>query len=152
MQEKNESIGIKYKILLDIQRPTNNPKQEIRFLVIKCYGPATIVLTSRRRQSGKESFQRGLQLIDWQIIIEKHGPAVWKTAYRLLGNRADAADCFQETFLSALRFRRRRQVRNFQALLIHIATARAMDQLRQRFHRARAKLREFFELSAKENE
>lgn len=70
------------------------------------------------------------------MIIEKHGPAVWKTAYRLLGNRADAADCFQETFVSAMKFCRRRRVKNFPALLNRLATARAMDQLRQRFRRA----------------
>ena len=77
-----------------------------------------------------------MQVIDWQAIIEEHGPAVWQTAYRLLGNRADAADCFQETFVSALEFCRRRRVRNFSALLTRLATARAIDQLRRRFRRA----------------
>jgi len=76
-----------------------------------------------------------LQVIDWQIIIEKHGPAVWQTAYRLLGNRTDAADCFQETFVCALEFSQRQRIRNFSALLIRVATTRAIDQLRQRFHR-----------------
>ncbi len=75
-------------------------------------------------------------MIDWQVIIEEHGPAVWQTAYRLLGNSADAADCFQETFVSALQFTRRRRVRNFSALLRRLATARAIDRLRRRFRRA----------------
>jgi RNA polymerase sigma-70 factor (ECF subfamily) len=74
-------------------------------------------------------------VIDWQAIIEEHGPSVWQTAYRLLGNRADAADCFQETFVSALEFCRRQRVRDFSALLTRLATARAIDQLRQRFRR-----------------
>jgi RNA polymerase sigma-70 factor (ECF subfamily) len=82
------------------------------------------------------SFQQGLQVIDWQTIIKEHGPTVWRTAYRLLGNRADAADCFQETFVSALEFCRRQRVRNFSALLTRLATARAIDQLRRRFRRA----------------
>jgi RNA polymerase sigma-70 factor (ECF subfamily) len=69
------------------------------------------------------------------MIIEQHGPAVWKTAYRLLGNRADAGDCFQETFVSAIKFCRNRKVRNFSGLLTRFATARAMDQLRRRFRR-----------------
>ena len=77
-----------------------------------------------------------MQVIDWRMIIEKHGPAVWQTAYRLLGNRADAADCFQETFVSALKFSRDRKVRNFSALLTRFATARSIDQLRRRFRRA----------------
>ena len=74
-------------------------------------------------------------MIDWNTIIEKHGPSVWQTAYRLLGNHEDAADCFQDTFVSALGFCRRQQVRNFSALLARLATARAIDQLRRRFRR-----------------
>jgi RNA polymerase sigma-70 factor (ECF subfamily) len=77
-------------------------------------------------------------VVDWQVIIEKHGSAVWQTSYRLLGNHADAADCFQETFVSALEFCRRQRVRNFSALLTRLATARAIDQLRRRFRRSRS--------------
>ncbi len=77
-------------------------------------------------------------MVDWQVIIKKHGPVVWQTAYRLLGNHADAADCFQETFVSALEFCRRQRVRNFSALLARLATARAIDQLRRRFRRSRS--------------
>ena len=75
-------------------------------------------------------------MVDWQVIIKKHGPAVWQTSYRLLGNHADVADCFQETFVSALEFCRRQRVRNFAALLARLATARAIDQLRRRFRRS----------------
>ncbi|MFH1718209.1 MAG: sigma-70 family RNA polymerase sigma factor [Planctomycetota bacterium] len=89
-----------------------------------------------RKQGTAVSFQRDLQVIDWQVIIEEHGRAVWQISYRLLGNHADAADCFQETFVSALRFCRRQRVRNFSALLARLATARAIDQLRQRFRRS----------------
>ena len=77
-------------------------------------------------------------MVDWQVIIKKHGPVVWQTAYRLLGNHADAADCFQETFVSALEFCQRQRVRNFPALLSRLATARAIDQLRRRFRRSRS--------------
>ena len=77
-------------------------------------------------------------MVDWQVIIEKHGPVVWQTAYRLLGNHADAADCFQETFVSALEFCRRQRVRNFSALLARLATARVIDQFRRRFRRLRS--------------
>jgi len=75
-------------------------------------------------------------VIDWQVIIEEHGRAVWQISYRLLGNHADAADCFQETFVSALKFCRRQRVRDFSALLARLATARAIDQLRRRFRRS----------------
>jgi RNA polymerase sigma-70 factor (ECF subfamily) len=76
-------------------------------------------------------------MIDWQSIINKHGPAVWQTVYRLLGNHADAADCFQETFISALEVSKRQRVRNFSALLVNLATSRAIDQLRRRFRKPR---------------
>jgi RNA polymerase sigma-70 factor (ECF subfamily) len=77
-----------------------------------------------------------LQVIDWQIIIEKHGPAVWQTAYRLLGDNDDAADCFQETFICALEISQRQRIRSFSALLTRLATTRAVDQLRRRFRRS----------------
>ena len=77
-----------------------------------------------------------MQVIDWQIIIEKHGPAVWQTAYRLLGNRTDAADCFQETFICALELSQRQRIRSFSALLRRLATTRAIDRLRRRFRRS----------------
>ncbi len=77
-----------------------------------------------------------MQVIDWQIVIEKHGPAVWQTAYRLLGNRTDAADCFQETFVCALELSQRQRIRSFSALLARLATTRAIDRLRRRFRRS----------------
>lgn len=80
-----------------------------------------------------------MQVIDWNTIIKEHGSAVWQTAYRLLGNHADAADCFQETFVSALKFCRRQHVRNFSALLARLTTARAIDQLRRRFRQVQSK-------------
>ena len=76
-----------------------------------------------------------MQVIDWQSIVNKHAAVVWQTAYRLLGNGADAADCFQETFVSAMEISRRQKVRNFPALLARLATTRAIDQLRRRVRR-----------------
>lgn len=77
-------------------------------------------------------------MADLEAIISRDGPAVWRTAYRLLGNHADADDCFQETFLSAL-WVIRWESTNPRALLQRIATARALDRLRLRY---RAKGRE----------
>ncbi|MFB0524956.1 MAG: RNA polymerase sigma factor [Phycisphaerae bacterium] len=78
-----------------------------------------------------------MQVIDWQVLVKKYGPMVWQTAYRLLANYTDTADCFQETFASALEFSRRQHVRNFSALLARLATARAIDRLRQRIRELR---------------
>ena len=67
--------------------------------------------------------------ICWQDIIEEHGRVVWKIAYRLLGNEADAADCFQDAFLAAVKMSRREKIRNVPALMVRLATTRAIDRL-----------------------
>ena len=76
-------------------------------------------------------------MTDWESIVRDHGPAVWRTAHRLLGNRADADECFQETFADAVEFTRRKiaPVREWRALLVRLSTARAVDRLRQRIRR-----------------
>ena len=71
-------------------------------------------------------------MTDWSQIVEAHGPVVWKTARRLLNNEADAADCFQRTFLAAVEFARQQTVRHWPALLRRLATSRALEQLRVR--------------------
>lgn len=77
-------------------------------------------------------------MTNWQRILHDHGPTVWRTLWRLLGNRADAEDCFQETFLAAVRAERRdAAVTHWSALLQTLATARAVDRLRQRYARRR---------------
>jgi RNA polymerase sigma-70 factor (ECF subfamily) len=73
---------------------------------------------------------------NWQEIVERDGKAVWCSVYRILGNRADADECFQEAFLAAWEVSRRQQVQNWRALLLHLGAARAVDRLRQRRRRA----------------
>ena len=70
---------------------------------------------------------------NWPQIVEQHGPDVWRTAYRLLSDRDDASDCYQETFLQALEYARRRSVASWPAFLRRMATARAIDMLRRRY-------------------
>ncbi len=67
---------------------------------------------------------------DWQVILSRDGPAAWRTAYQLLGNRADADECFQEVCLAALDICRRQPVHNRQGLLIRLAASRSVDRLR----------------------
>ncbi len=69
---------------------------------------------------------------DWQEILSRDGPAVWRTAYRLLGNQADADECFQEACLAGLEVSRRETVHNWRALLQRLAVARSVDRLRSR--------------------
>ena len=71
-------------------------------------------------------------MTDWQDIVHQHSPLVWQTAYRILGDPVDAADCFQDTFLAALVVSRREPVHNWAALLRQLTTRRALDRLRQR--------------------
>ena len=71
-------------------------------------------------------------MTDWEHVVRMHGPLVWQTAWRLLGHESDAADCFQETFVSAMETARTQQVRDWPAFLIKLATARSIDRLRRR--------------------
>jgi RNA polymerase sigma-70 factor, ECF subfamily len=72
---------------------------------------------------------------DWDEILAREGPAVWRTTYRIVGNRADADECFQEAFLAAWEVARRGPVRDWSGLLKHLAAARAVDRLRRRIRR-----------------
>ena len=74
---------------------------------------------------------------DWPHVVRQHHLVVWQTAYRLLANHADASDCFQDTFLAAWQFSERDAVLNWPALLQRLATARALDLLRQKIRRGK---------------
>jgi RNA polymerase sigma-70 factor, ECF subfamily len=76
-------------------------------------------------------------MTDWELVVGHHAAAVHRTVYRLVGNHADAWDCIQDTFLEAVKIDRREPVRNWSALLRHLATARALDLLRRRSRRRR---------------
>lgn len=75
-------------------------------------------------------------MTDWPAIVREHGPLVWRTAYRLLNHDADAADCFQRTFLAAVELDANEPVRHWPAVLIRLATARALERLRVRYREA----------------
>jgi RNA polymerase sigma-70 factor (ECF subfamily) len=73
------------------------------------------------------------EVTDWQQVVRDHSPAIWKTAYRLVGNQDDAADCVQETFLAAMRLGNSKTIEHWGAFLHRIAAARALDCLRKRY-------------------
>jgi RNA polymerase sigma-70 factor (ECF subfamily) len=75
-------------------------------------------------------------MTDWPAIIREHGPLVWRIARRLLNHDADAADCFQQTFLAVVQLEAGEAIRRWQAVLTRLATARALEQLRVRYRRA----------------
>lgn len=70
--------------------------------------------------------------IDWPGILQAHGTVVWQTVYRIVGRDADAADCFQETFIAAMKLAARQDIRNWGGLLRRLATQRGIDALRRR--------------------
>jgi RNA polymerase sigma-70 factor (ECF subfamily) len=74
-------------------------------------------------------------MIDWEGILSRDGPAVRRTAWRVLGNRADADEVYQEAFLAAVEYSRKHEVSHWRALLQRLATVRAIDKLRQRMRR-----------------
>ena len=74
-------------------------------------------------------------MIDWDGILERDGPAVWRICWRLLGNHVDAEECFQEAFVAALELSRRQELATPRAILQHLATARSIDRLRSRQRR-----------------
>jgi RNA polymerase sigma-70 factor (ECF subfamily) len=71
-------------------------------------------------------------MTDWRDTMDRYGPIVWRTAYRILNDYTDASDCYQETFLAAVKLSRRQSVNNWPALLKTVAAARAIDRLKQR--------------------
>jgi RNA polymerase sigma-70 factor (ECF subfamily) len=75
-------------------------------------------------------------MTNWPEIVEEHGPLVWRVGYRLLNQDADAADCFQRTFISALELSRKEAIHHWPALLRRLATSRALELLRQRHRQA----------------
>ena len=76
-------------------------------------------------------------MTDWSQVVREHGPIVWRTAYRILDNEADAADCFQNTFVSAFSLSLQETITNWPGLLKRLATARALDCLRRRYRESK---------------
>ena len=71
-------------------------------------------------------------MTDWEGIVRTHGPMAFDTAWRLLGNVADAEEVVQDSLLDAFRLHSKRGVANWGGLLRHLATLRAIDRLRTR--------------------
>jgi RNA polymerase sigma-70 factor, ECF subfamily len=69
---------------------------------------------------------------DWDGLVSRLGPAVFRTAWRILGHATDAEDVTQDVFLEAYRLHRHRQVTSWAGLLRRLAACRALDRLRQR--------------------
>ena len=71
------------------------------------------------------------RLPPFQQLLDRHSEDVWRTLRAMVGAQA-AEDCFQETFLAALRaYPRLRADSNARAWLLTIAHNKAIDHLRR---------------------
>ncbi|GAA4417149.1 RNA polymerase sigma factor SigE [Georgenia halophila] len=68
----------------------------------------------------------------WEDIVVEHTPRVYRLAYRLTGNTADAEDLTQETFVRVFRSLHSYQPGNFEGWLHRITTNLFLDQARRR--------------------
>jgi RNA polymerase sigma-70 factor (ECF subfamily) len=69
---------------------------------------------------------------DWDAIVRQHGKAIYRYAYRLTGNRADAEDLAQETFVRVFQGLDRRGPAPIEAWIRRIAANLFLDQMRRR--------------------
>jgi RNA polymerase sigma-70 factor, ECF subfamily len=76
-------------------------------------------------------------MTDWDTLVAQEGPTVWRILWKLLGNRSDVEECFQETFVTAVELSRRDAVTYWPAVLVRMATTRGMDRLRSRYRSRR---------------
>ena len=70
---------------------------------------------------------------DWNQILDDFGPVVWRQTLRMLGNAADAADCFQIVMFEAIELSKREEVHAWGPLLRRLAILRSLDRLRARY-------------------
>jgi RNA polymerase sigma-70 factor (ECF subfamily) len=69
----------------------------------------------------------------YRVLVERHSAAVFRMAYRLTGNRADAEEVVQEAFLRAYQKLAQFEARaNFGTWVYRIAANYAIDRTRQK--------------------
>jgi RNA polymerase sigma-70 factor (ECF subfamily) len=78
----------------------------------------------------------------FRLLVEQHGRAIFRLAYRMTGNEEDAEDVVQETFLKAYRQIDRFDARSsFSTWLHRIASNCSLDLIRKRKTRERKRER-----------
>jgi RNA polymerase sigma-70 factor, ECF subfamily len=79
----------------------------------------------------------------FRLLVERHGRAIFRLAYRITGNEEDAEDVVQETFLKAYREINRYEARcSFSTWLYRIASNCSLDLIRKRTLRERKRERD----------
>ncbi len=81
---------------------------------------------------GKEKTGLALSQAEFDRMVEAHGPAMYRIAYRMVGDQHEAEDVVQDTFRSAWTSRRRyEQGRGQRAWLASILRRRVIDRWRK---------------------
>jgi RNA polymerase sigma-70 factor (ECF subfamily) len=80
----------------------------------------------------RDNRPNGASSAEWDQLVREHGSMVFRTAWRIVGNAADAEDITQEVFLEAHRLRARQAIGNWGGLLRRLSTCRSIDRLRER--------------------
>jgi RNA polymerase sigma factor (sigma-70 family) len=71
-------------------------------------------------------------MIDWEALIDEHGPLVVRISWRILGHASDVEDNVQDVFLEAYRLNAKEPIRHWPGLLRRLATFGALARLRRR--------------------
>ena len=69
---------------------------------------------------------------DWESLVRESGPAVYRTAWKILRNAEDAEDVLQDVLLELFQMLQRRPVDQYDGLVRRMAALRSLDRLRQR--------------------
>jgi len=73
-----------------------------------------------------------LSQVEFDSLVDDHGPALYRMAYRMVGDRHEAEDVVQDTFRSAWKSRRRYEHgRGARAWLASILRRRVIDRWRK---------------------
>jgi len=82
-------------------------------------------------------------------LVERYGDSLYAVAFNVCGNRADAEDVLQETFLRYHRSDKEfEDEQHLRAWLIRVAVNAAKDVRRSFWHRNRVSLQEYMESAA----
>lgn len=87
---------------------------------------------------GTAAFDAGAaEMPTWAELVEEHADGVYRLAYRLSGNRHDAEDLTQETFMRVFRSLKSYRPGTFEGWLHRITTNLFLDMVR---HRSRIRM------------
>ena len=99
--------------------------------------PCTVPSAPARAEQNPPGIQGeailALTASDFETLVDEHAPALYRTAYRMLGDQHEAEDVVQDTFRSAWKSRERFEAgRGVRAWLAAILRRRVIDRWRRR--------------------